>query len=135
MMSFKDVILSEIACDSCEVGLASGRGAGQFCPFIIRRHPAGEELCAAGDPAEYVWFVKQGVVALTAPQDPGDLVTLGMPGSFIGLECLLRDTYAAGATTLTPATLCGATRSGFERWSASGDRLRLALRAARGSPR
>lgn len=125
------VDLGELSCDACPVGCAS-RSAVEFCPFIIRHYEKGALLCAAGAPADYVWLVKDGVIGLgTAPEEPDRLDALRLPGSFVGLECLLQDSYLASARALSRATLCGATREGFLRWvRASDDRLRLIMRAA-----
>ncbi len=123
--------LGEVSCDACPVGRASGRSVVQFCPFIIRHYERGAELCRADQPADYVWLVKDGVIGLGAHSHDRDrLEALRLPGSFIGLECLLRDTYVCSATALSRATLCGATRDGFLRWMrTSDDRVRLVMRA------
>jgi CRP-like cAMP-binding protein len=128
--------LGEMSCDVCPVGRASGRSAVQFCPFIIRRYQRGAELCRAGQPADYVWLVKDGVIGLEAGTgDAGRLDALRLPGGFVGLECLLRDTYVYTARVVSTARLCGATRAGFNRWARdSDDRLRLVLRAAMDDP-
>jgi CRP-like cAMP-binding protein len=127
------VDLGELTCDACPVGCAS-RSAVQFCPFIIRHYERGALLCSAGAPADYVWLVKDGVIGLgTAAGEPDRLDALRLPGTFVGLECLLQETYLASARALSRATLCGATREGFLRWvRASDDRLRLIVRAAMG---
>jgi CRP-like cAMP-binding protein len=121
-----------MACEGCPVGRASGRSAVQFCPFIIRRYQRGALLCNEGDPADYVWLVKEGVIGLGGgADDPDRLDGLRLPGSFVGVECLVRDTYLHSARALSRATLCGATREGFLRWARGSDeRLRLVVRAA-----
>ncbi len=131
-----EIDLGEMSCDVCPVGCASGRSAVQFCPFIIRHYERGAELCRAGAPADYVWLVKEGVIGLgSAAGEPEHLEALRLPGGFIGLECLLGDTYRASARVLARATLCGATRDGFLRWARSSDeRLRLVTRAVLDDP-
>jgi CRP-like cAMP-binding protein len=128
--------LGELSCDTCAVGCASRRSAVQFCPFIIRRYKAGAQLCAAGEAADYVWLVKDGVIGLGgATDDPDRLNALRLPGTFVGLECLLQDSYLSTARALSPATLCGATREGFLRWVRQSDeRLRLVMRAVVDDP-
>ena len=130
------VDLGEMSCDACPVGCASGRSAVQFCPFIIRHYERGTELCRAGQPAGYVWLVKEGVIGLgSAPGEPERLDGLRLPGGFVGLECLLRDDYLSSARALSRVTLCGATREGFVRWVlGSAERLRLVMRAALDDP-
>lgn len=128
--------LGELSCEACAVGCASGRSAVQFCPFIIRRYERGAELCRAGEPAGYVWLVKEGVIGLgSAPGEPDRVDALRLPGGFVGLECLVGDSYLSTAKALSPATLCGATRDGFLCWVRSSDeRLRLVMRAALDDP-
>jgi CRP-like cAMP-binding protein len=128
--------LGELSCDACPVGCASGRSLVQFCPFIIRHYQRGAELCRAGEPADYVWLVKDGMIGLgAAPGEPDRLDALRLPGSFVGLECLLGDSYRSTAKALSRATLCGATREGFLRWvRGSDERLRLMMRAALADP-
>jgi hypothetical protein len=128
--------LGEVRCATCPLGQASGAGRGQFCPFITREVGRGEVLCRAGEPAGYVWMVKKGAVGLGLAQGDLDrLDTIRLPGTFIGLECLVQETYLATARTVARSTLCGATREGFRRWvRGSDERLALVLRAALGDP-
>lgn len=102
------------SCMTCPVGKASGVGNGQFCPLIVRDHPGGEVLFRAGEQASYVWFVRSGQVELRrgAPRPP----QRKGPGSFIGLEALVCDTYATTTHSVTDTRLCGATREGFMQW-------------------
>jgi CRP-like cAMP-binding protein len=128
--------LGEMSCDACPVSCAGGRSAVQFCPFIIRHYERGAELCRAGQPAGYVWLVKDGVIGLgSAPGDPERLDALRLPGGFVGLECLVRDDYVSSARVMSRATLCGATREGFMRWVlGSAERLRMVMRAVLEDP-
>ena len=128
--------LGDVSCDGCPVGRASGVGRGQFCPFIVREVERGEVLCRAGDPADHVWMVKKGAIGLGLVRGDLDrLDTIRLPGTFIGLECLLQETYVATARAIAPARLCSATRDGFQRWARdSNDRLALVLRAVLGDP-
>lgn len=128
--------LGQMSCDACPVGCAAGRSAVQFCPFIIRHYERGAELCRAGQPADYVWLVKEGVIGLgSAPGEPERLDALRLPGGFVGLECVVGDTYVSTARALSRAILCGATREGFVRWVLAGeDRLRLVMRAVIDDP-
>lgn len=124
--------LGQVACSDCPIGRASGLGRGQFCPFITREYARGELLCTAGAPATHVWMVKRGVVGLgLSSAEPDRLDTLRLPGTYVGLECLLGDRYLATARTVARTTLCSATRDGFRRWARESDeRLALVLRAA-----
>lgn len=105
-----------VECQSCPVGAVSGVGKGQFCPFIVRQHESDTELYSADELADYIWFVKAGVVSLKAP---GGHCEIKYPNSFIGIEALDTGRYRATAHTLAPTTLCGATREGFAQWMKS----------------
>jgi len=125
-----------VQCSRCAIGRASGAGAGQFCPFIVRQYARGEFLCNAGDPADYIWLIKDGVVGLgRSPHDVDQVEAIRLPGGYIGLECLVRDTYLCTARALTRVTLCGATREGFQRWLRQTDeRVGVVLQAALSDP-
>ena len=105
-----------IECQRCPVGVASGMPLGQFCPFIVRDYPQDAVLYNVGQTADYIWFVKTGVVALT-----GDKGTCEFKyaNSFIGAEAVETGRYRATAKALSPVTLCGATRQGFAQWMSS----------------
>lgn len=130
--------IEPIACGDCSLGRMSGAGEGQFCPLIIRRYRPGSLLYRAGDPASYVWHVKAGVVGLSRSSDPGrcgDVEALCVPGSFVGLECAVRERYLRTARVMSPAILCGATREGFDRWMRQSDeRLAAVWRALLDDP-
>lgn len=125
-----------VKCADCALGQASGIAASQICPFITRTYARGETLCSAGEPAGYVWFVKEGVVALgRSAHDPDRIDALRLPGSYIGLEALMRPTYLCTARVLARTILCGAPRDAFLRWTRrSDDRLATMLWAALADP-
>jgi len=125
-----------VQCSRCAIGRASGAGAGQFCPFIVRQYPRGAFLCNAGEPADYVWLIKEGVVGLgRSPHDVDQVEALRLPGGYIGLECLVQDKYLCTARALTRVTLCGATREGFQRWLRQTDeRVGTVVQAALRDP-
>ncbi len=115
--TLETIAVEGVQCSNCALGRASGADAAQFCPFIVRQHARGAFLCDAGAPADYVWLIKEGVVGLgRSPHDVDQLEAIRLPGGYIGLECLVRDTYLCTARALTRVTLCGATREGFQRW-------------------
>ncbi len=124
-----------IDCEQCPVWRETCAGEPTFCPFITRSYRRGELLCTAGEPADYVWFVKKGVIGLSGPgftrlsgTDDDDTSALRLPGSFIGAESLVTDRYSYTVHTLTKVTLCGATRGGFRRWvGPARDRFRKTL--------
>jgi CRP-like cAMP-binding protein len=103
-------------CSECPVGAASGAGQGTFCPLITRAYAQGEVLYRKGEPASYIWFVKSGVIELGKDEPAAQCSERRGPGSFIGLEALVRDEYDATARSATATSLCGATRAGFTQW-------------------
>lgn len=108
----------------CPLGRTSCADGSQFCPFVVRRYGEGELLCLIDEPAEYVWFVREGIIALDRSRDPRHEIradALRRPGSFIGLESLVVERYLRSARTVSHATLCGATRQGFNRWLRQSD--------------
>lgn len=103
------------SCDQCMVGAVSGVGQGLFCPLIERHYGEGDILYQEGDSASYIWFIKVGMVELSEASSDTDPRRKG-PGSFLGLEAMVRDQYDATARFVTAGSLCGATRAGFARW-------------------
>jgi CRP-like cAMP-binding protein len=103
-------------CQECPVGAASGVGQGTFCPLITRAYPEGEVLYRKGEQASHIWFVKSGVLGLGEEERAVECPAQSGPGSFVGLEALVREEYDSTARFITAGSLCGATRSGFAQW-------------------
>lgn len=119
----------DLACDQCIIGIASGVGQGQFCPFITRAYRQGELLYRQGEGASYAWFVKSGVIALYREDTNPGARELVQSGNFVGLESLASDRYQTTATVLADAVLCGASKEGFAQWLAGeSDRMCTLLR-------
>ena len=87
-----------------------------------RTFEAGVTLAVEGADAERIWYVQQGSLALFREGREQD--GAGIPwavrrvGSLVGEECLVQSAYADTAVTLTPVTLCGASRESFLAWIA-----------------
>ena len=82
-----------------------------------------------GYAAHTIWFVKRGTVLLSRAGDDGadhPRLVRG-PGTFIGLEALIRPTYADSARTTVPTILCGTSREAFDAWLGAGTPARMAL--------
>jgi CRP/FNR family transcriptional regulator len=108
-----------IRCSQCSIGTASGLGQGQFCPFIDRDRNAGEMLFVEGEPAEYVWFVKRGTIALmreSGDASEGRVRALRVAGTFVGLEAIVSGMYWDTARAVSDVTVCGATRDAMDHW-------------------
>jgi len=111
---------ARILCATCEIGAASAAGSGHFCPFVDRSRQAGELIYLEGEPANHVWFVKQGIIVLLRKggenNAEGRVRAVRFPGSFIGLEAVVTDRYIDSARATTDAVLCGTTREGVDTW-------------------
>jgi CRP-like cAMP-binding protein len=108
------------SCANCDIGIASGVGQGNFCPFVDRHRRSGELLYLEGEPASHVWFIKKGTVVLYREAGEKDAEgrahAVRFPGTFIGLEALVADEYVDSARATTDVVLCGATRDGMNHW-------------------
>jgi CRP/FNR family transcriptional regulator len=108
-------------CSLCRIGAASGVGAGGACPMVDRRRPAGASLYAAGEAADRLWYVKQGTVLLSRDADEAGASdgvgwAVRRPGSLVGVEALVRDTYLDSARAVTDVVVCGAPREVMQVW-------------------
>jgi CRP-like cAMP-binding protein len=115
-----------------------GVGKGQFCPFVDRNHPAGDELYQEGARATHVWFVKSRTVVLSRQREGRGsrerVRAIRFPGTFIGLETIVTDLYLDTARASSEVTICGVGREGIDAWlgpkrSMSRTALEMALRA------
>jgi len=108
------------SCRRCPVGVASGIVERGRCPFVPRRRGAGAVLHVAGDPVDRVWFIKSGEVLVTRSTDEerveGTPWAIRRPGSFLGLEGLVRSDHLDSARALGEVTLCGASLDEVRAW-------------------
>ena len=80
------------SCSSCPCGKAAGVRYGGRCPLVDRKRGRDELLALEGDAAQTVWFIKRGTVVLSRSAADGvdrPRAVRG-PGSFVGLEALIR---------------------------------------------
>lgn len=107
-------------CSTCRLGIAAGVGAGGRCPWIDIQRPAGACLYVAGERAERILFVKRGAVTLSreSGRRRDDEVTWAVrrPGSLLGAEALVRDTYLDTARAVTDVLVCVASREDVDMW-------------------
>jgi CRP-like cAMP-binding protein len=101
------------SCAECEVGIAAGVGRDRLCPFSDRKRPAGDLLFGEGEVASHVWFVKAGTVALYRHER---VRAVRFPGTFVGLEALVSDTYIDSARAASAVTVCGLPRRAVDQW-------------------
>jgi CRP/FNR family transcriptional regulator len=118
------------SCSSCPCGQAAGVRWGGRCPLIDRKRPRDETLALEGQPIQTVWFLKRGTVVLSRLGSDGverPRMVRG-PGSFIGLELLVRPTYADTVRTTEPTIVCGIGRDALDAWlGPRGTPARMAL--------
>lgn len=118
------------SCSSCPCGQAAGVRSGGRCPFIDRRRQRDEILALEGQPIETAWFIKRGTVVLSrAGADGVDRPRLVRgPGSFVGLEALVRRTHPDTVRTTEPTIVCGISRDALDAWlGPRGTPARMAL--------
>lgn len=126
-------------CDECDIGVASGTRDGRACPWEQRELPRGAIVYRAGAPAEGLWFVKAGTVALSDGGASPRVRAVRWPGSIIGLEALIEQAYVDTATAVSPVKLCAIDRRCADAWLGAADRparlvLEVALRAQGSDP-
>jgi len=118
------------SCAACPAGRAAGVGRGGRCLLVDRRRDRDDVVCLEGYAADTIWFVKKGTVLVSrAGADGIDRPrAVRGPGTFVGLEALIRPTYADSARTTEPSILCGASRDDFDAWlGPAGTPARMAL--------
>ncbi|MBE7447763.1 MAG: Crp/Fnr family transcriptional regulator [Kofleriaceae bacterium] len=118
------------SCSSCPCGQAAGVRWGGRCPLVDRKRRRDETLALEGQPIETVWFVKRGTVVLSRSGPDGierPRLVRG-PGTFLGLEVLVRSTYADTMRTTEPTIVCGISRDSLDAWlGPKGSPARMAL--------
>ncbi len=118
------------SCSSCPCGKAAGVRYGGRCPLVDRKRGRDELLALEGEAAHTVWFIKRGTVVLSRSAADGvdrPRAVRG-PGSFVGLEALIRTSYSDSARTSEPSVVCGIAREGLDAWfGPKGTPVRMAL--------
>lgn len=110
-------------CTECPIGIASGEGRGQFCPFVPSEVPAGTVVFREHELAHHVYFVREGAVTLsrggTAPRCEHEIG----PGRYVGTEAMIPQQirYRHTGTASGPATLCSASVAGVDQWLGPAD--------------
>lgn len=119
-----------LSCSSCPCGQAAGIRYGGRCPLVERRRRPDEIVYLEGEPVTTVWFVKRGTVVLsrTSPDGGEQSHTVRGPGSFLGLEGLIRASYADTARTTEASSLCAIGKDDLDAWfGPRGTPVRMAL--------
>jgi CRP-like cAMP-binding protein len=97
---------------------------------------AGTILCRREELADRAWLVEHGVIAggVGEVEDPE---TLFLPGSLLGLDCLLGPCRLVSVRALTEASVCPIDRAALIDWLRGGrpERIARILDAATADPR
>lgn len=103
---------------------------GGRCPLVDRKRARDETLALEGQPIDTVWFIKRGTVVFSRVGPDGNerpRLVRG-PGSFVGLEVLVRPTHADTVRTTEPTIVCGISRESLDAWlGPRGTPARMAL--------
>lgn len=125
-------------CHTCPLGAAARVAQGGRCPFVARDRDSGALLYVEGAAADQIWYVQRGFVGLSREageaRGPGVIWAVRRAGEMLGVEALVRGAYRDSARTLSPTTLCAASREAVDRWLGPPDAparalLQLALRS------
>lgn len=106
------------SCSSCPCGQAAAVRWGGRCPLVDRKRARDETLALEGQPIDTVWFIKRGTVVFSRVGPDGNerpRLVRG-PGSFVGLEVLVRPTHADTVRTTEPTIVCGISRESLDAW-------------------
>lgn len=99
--------------------------------MIDRARRLGADVYLEGEPADRVYFLKRGQVALSRAVDTrswsGAVWTVRRVGALLGLEALVQRTYLDSARALTDVTLCSAPRDVVRSWVATRAEAALAV--------
>src|SRR5512146_2292065 len=101
-------------CTSCTLGVASqGR-----CRFTPTPRESGATLCAQGERPRTVYFVKEGLVSLSAVSPRGSevLLTLRGPTALLCTEALRGDPSPYEVRALSRVKLCGIAGDQMSTW-------------------
>jgi CRP-like cAMP-binding protein len=101
-------------CANCSLGVAAqGR-----CRFTPTTRDAGATLCAQDERPRQVWFVKEGVVSLSAvsPRGAEVVLTLRGPTSLLCTEALHGDPSPYEVRALSRVKLCGIAGEALSTW-------------------
>ena len=121
-------------CQACVLGRAAWPDR---CPFREIRHPEQTVLIQQGQRAATVWFVKEGLVALSSVDSAGGELGCSVrgAGSLVGLEVLLGRPSPFTAWALTDVLVCSAGADKVAGWAGNlespiGALLRLGIEEA-----
>lgn len=131
MFTLRSGTSSKAACTLCPIGVAAHVGDGGVCPMVDRRRPAGSTLFVSGAPADAVYYLKHGSIALsrggTEALGEGAPHAVRRAGSLLGLEAIIRPTYLDSARAVSDVTVCVTSRTQMLAWLAETGTARVVL--------
>lgn len=112
LVMFEDAVQS---CSQCLLGAAAGEGQCPFHPIQLR---AGSPLVSQGQVGTWAYFVKDGLLSLSATDENGAERALGLrgPGAVVGLEALKGRPSPVEVRAFGPAVVCRISGETLSRW-------------------
>ena len=103
------------SCGDCALGQAAGEKRCNFAPATLH---SGSVLCAQGQRAHAVYFVKAGLVSLSAANASGAEVflTIRGPGSLLCTESMRGQSSPWEVRALSRVRLCGLPPEEMKQW-------------------
>ena len=96
--------------DICRLGglIAFDTGRSRQSTGALRTVSCGTHLYRAGDPAQMLYAVRQGMLKTVHVSPEGDeqVLALNIPGEVLGLEAFSTGVYAADVIALQPVVCC-----------------------------
>ena len=134
------ILRRAIRLDAIDIGeeelLALEREVQGKSPLAIEHLAAGTILCRREELADRAWLIEHGVIA-GGIGDVEDPETLFLPGSLVGLDCLLGPFRLVSIRALTEASVRPIDRDALIAWLRGGrpERIARILDAATADPR
>lgn len=119
--------LRDPACMLCPIGAAAHRDGSKPCPMVDRRRGAETFLYLRGTPADAVYYLKHGAVALTREAGEGAPHAVRRAGMLLGLEAINRATYVDSARAISDVTVCVMGRAPLLAWLDRSGAARVVL--------
>lgn len=96
--------------DICRLGglIAFDTGRSRQSTGALRTVPSGTHLYRAGDPAQMLYAVRQGMLKTVhvGPEGDEQILALNIPGEVLGLEAFSSGFYGADVIALQPVVCC-----------------------------
>ena len=103
------------SCGDCTLGQAAGDKRCNFAPVTVQ---SGATVCAQGDRPRVVYFVKAGLISLSASSESGAELSLVLrgPSSLLCTEALRGQASPYEVRAISRARLCGLSGEEMKRW-------------------